>query len=88
MAIAEHRGEPAVGTPEIEHGAGARGEVERLGDLGRREPGELVLAADVGLPARVVVGRFVELDVGAVAHERLELLPPRPVGRGVLDVSQ
>ena len=79
VAAAERHRELAVAAGDVEQRVRARRERDRLRDLVAREPRELVLAADVGVPVRVVGGAVVHLDRLAVAEQALETVPPLPV---------
>ena len=85
MPAAELRREPAVGARHVEQRGRFVRQPQRFCHLGRGQPGELELPADVGLPAGVLGRRVVQLEAPARADDVLELRPPLPVLEAVLD---
>ena len=85
MPAAQLRREPAVAARHVEQRGRLVRQPQRFRHLGRGQPGELELAANVGLPGWVLGRRVVQLEALARPDDLLELRPPVPVLGAVLD---
>jgi hypothetical protein len=82
VALGQARGVRAVAAADVEERAGAGGQRQLAGHLGRRQAGELALPGHVAAPVRVTRRRVMRAARLAGPHGLVQAGPPVPVVGG------